>query len=101
MLSQFRDRPLDWIDPRGPDGVTILAPYEQVRPDSYPGLLTGDAARDMMLFDLQQDPGEQQDVAAEHPEVVRRLTADYNSAVETFPTALQDENRPRPLPGSP
>lgn len=62
-----------WIDPRGPDGVTILAPYEQTHPSQYPGLLTGDAPRAMMLFDLQSDPGEQKDVSAEHPDQVDRL----------------------------
>ena len=31
-----------WIDPRAPDGVTILAPFEQSQPAEYPGLRTGD-----------------------------------------------------------
>ncbi|MFA5189781.1 MAG: sulfatase, partial [Verrucomicrobiia bacterium] len=44
-----------WIDPRGPDGVTILAPYEQYQPSDYPGLRSGDKAKAMMLFDLQCD----------------------------------------------
>lgn len=62
-----------WIDPRGPDGVTILAPYEQSQPSEYPGLRTGDATKALTLFDLQNDPGEQRDVSAQHPEVVERL----------------------------
>ena len=41
-----------WVDPRGPDGVTILAPYEQYQPTDHPGLRTGDAAKPMQLFDL-------------------------------------------------
>jgi arylsulfatase A-like enzyme len=45
-----------WIDPRGPDGVTILAPYEQHQPADHPGLRTGDASAPMMLFDLTADP---------------------------------------------
>ncbi len=62
-----------WPDPRAPDGVTILAPYEQYQPDAYPGLRTGDAPAAMQLYDLQADPGEQHDVAAAHPDVVKRL----------------------------
>jgi uncharacterized sulfatase len=62
-----------WLDPRGPDGVTILAPYEQYQPSAHPGLKTGDAPKAMQLFDLQSDPGEQHDVAAQHPAEVERL----------------------------
>jgi arylsulfatase A-like enzyme len=67
-----------WVDPRGPDGVTILAPYEQARPDAHPGLVTGVAPAAMQLFDLSSDPGEQRDVAAEHPDVVARLRRAYD-----------------------
>jgi hypothetical protein len=62
-----------WIDPRGPDGITMIAPFEQARPNQYPGVYTGDDAKPMMLFDMEADPGEQHDVAAEHPDVVARL----------------------------
>src|SRR5262245_26333423 len=73
-----------WIDPRGPDGVTILAPYEQSHPSEYPGLRTGDPTKALTLFDLQNDPGEQRDVSAQHPEVVDRL----RKAHEAFVHAL-------------
>jgi uncharacterized sulfatase len=64
-----------WTDPRAPDGVTLLAPFEQAHPSAYPGLLTGDAPRAMALFDLESDPEEQDDVAAQHPDEVERLSS--------------------------
>ena len=63
----------DWVDPRGPDGLTLIAPWEQARPSQHPGRQDGDAPKPMMLFDLENDPAEQHDVAAANPEVVKRL----------------------------
>ena len=40
--------------------------------------MTGDAAKAMMLFDLEADLGEQHDVAARNPEVVKRLKAFFD-----------------------
>jgi uncharacterized sulfatase len=74
-----------WIDPRGPDGVTILAPHEQYQPADYPGLKTGDAPAAMALFDLQNDPGEQHNVADEHPDVVARLKALFDRMNKDVP----------------
>ncbi len=76
-----------WTDPRGPDGVTILAPYEQHQPSEHPGLRTGDAPAAMQLFDLQTDPGEQKDVAAQYPEVVARLKALYDETSRHIPAS--------------
>jgi len=74
-----------WIDPRGPDGVTILAPYEQYQPTDHPGLRTGDAPAAMALFNLQDDPGEQHNVADKHPDVVARLKALYDQINKDVP----------------
>lgn len=63
-----------WKDRRGPDGVTLIAPFEQHTPRDYPGLISGAEPRTGMLFDVTQDPGEQTDISARHPEVVERLT---------------------------
>lgn len=68
-----RMMPDDWVDPRAPDGVTLLAPFEQPRPSEYPGLKTGDSPKGIALFNLETDPAEQKDVAKEHPEVVKQL----------------------------
>jgi hypothetical protein len=53
--------------------VTLLAPFEQAKPTQHPGLIEGDGPKAMMLFDLDSDPGEQNDVAADHPDQVRQL----------------------------
>lgn len=75
----------EWIDPRGPDGVTIIAPYEQAHPSQFPGLETGDEPKPMMLFDLRNDPGEQHDVASAHPDIVARLKALYDATNRDVP----------------
>jgi len=87
-----------WTDPRGPDGVTILAPYEQYSPTDYPGLLTGDPPAAMALFDWQNDPGEQHNVASQHPDVVARLKALFdqmNTEVPPPPPAPKAKGKGR------
>ncbi len=84
-----------WLDPRAPDGVTILAPFEQYNLDAGPGLATGDAPVPMQLFDLQSDPGEQADIAARHPEEVRRLKAAFDAINREVPAV--DEVKRAPL----
>jgi len=76
--EDMRVRP-NWVDPRAPDGTTILAPAEQYGPDAMPGLMTGDHSDGPALFDLVDDPGEQHDVAGAHPDIVARLTKDFES----------------------
>ncbi|BFP42665.1 hypothetical protein FGF1_35100 [Flavobacteriaceae bacterium GF1] len=72
----------DWEDPRGPDGVTILGPYEQPRSSEYPGVLSGEGPEDMMLFNLEKDPGEQHNVAAQNPKVVKTLMRFYKNQLQ-------------------
>ena len=67
-----------WKDKRAPDGVTILAPYEQFSPTAYPGLTAGIESQSMQLFDLKNDPGEQVDVTKDHPEIVKQLKTRYD-----------------------
>lgn len=81
----------DWIDPRGPDGVTIIAPYEQPRPSAYPGVIGGDGPEEMMLFDLEDDPAEQNDVSKQYPEIVERLHSLYKKTVADFPDIKRPE----------
>ncbi len=83
----------DWVDPRGPDGVTILAPYEQATPDDHPDVLTGDPAEPMMLIDLESDPPEQHNVAKEHPEVVERLKGLFDQMAAQVPPPPQRKKK--------
>jgi len=85
-----------WVDPRGPDGVTILAPYEQARPNQYPGVRTGDPPKPIMLFDLESDPSEQHDGAAQNPDVVARLRALFEKMEAQVP---RDAPPPKPAAG--
>ncbi|TWT58347.1 Arylsulfatase precursor [Thalassoglobus neptunius] len=96
----------EYIDPRGPDGVILLAPFEQARPTEHPGLTTGDAPTEMMLFDLSRDPGEQINVAAKHPQIVKDLLAKFEAVEQEFPEFEKPANdylfaippgKPRPL----
>ncbi len=75
----------DWVDPRGPDGVTLIAPYEQSRPSAYPGVRGGDGPNTMMLFDLEADPAEQRDLSKQHPDVVKRLKGIYDKTFAQVP----------------
>ena len=94
----------NWIDPRGPDGVTLLAPYEQPNPTQHPGHTRGDRPKPMMLFDLEADRGEQHDVADRHPDVVKRLLAMFEKTkaqVPEFPTPKSDYLFAAPAKGRP
>jgi len=83
-----------YVDPRGPDGVTILAPYEQAQPSEHPGVQTGDAPKPLQLFDLQSDPNEQHDVASEHPDEVKRLQAAYEVMNKDVPVIDEVKREP-------
>ncbi len=73
-----------WVDPRRPDGVRILAPYEQAHPSAFPGVQTGDTFTGVGLFNLERDPAEQHNVSDKHPEVVARLR-EYADRVKKTP----------------
>lgn len=83
----------DWVDPRGPDGVTIIAQCEQSRPREYPGMLGVDPPRDMMLFNVEEDPAEQYDVSDAHPEVTARLKAYADEMMSQFPDSFPRPSR--------
>jgi arylsulfatase A-like enzyme len=78
-----------WVDPRAPDGVTLLAPFEQARPSAFPGVQTGDPPTPLMLFDLERDPSEQHNVAAQYPDVVGRLRVAFQQMQSEFDAEMK------------
>jgi hypothetical protein len=57
---------------------------------------TGDTPKAMQLFDLSTDPSEQHDVAAGHPEEVRRLKAAYDAMNKDVPVVEEVKRAPFP-----
>jgi hypothetical protein len=76
--------------------VTILAPYQQARPDDYPGVRTGVAGKEMLLFDLEADPSEQRDVSDSHPEVVKRLKTVFDKLDREAQSLLSQHRKAEP-----
>lgn len=72
-------------DPRGPDGVTIIAPFEQAQINQHPGLETEGNPPPMMLFDLDADRGESRNLAAQNPQIVKRLKTIFDQTAKQFP----------------
>jgi arylsulfatase A-like enzyme len=48
------------------------------------------------LYDLETDPGEKTDVAAQHPEVVKQMDAEYDKWWAEAQPMLDNENAPQP-----
>jgi arylsulfatase A-like enzyme len=84
-----------WVDPRAPDGVTLLAPYEQYSPTDFPGVSTGDVSKAMALFELSVDQSEQHNVAAANPNVVERLKSRFDAVAKDFPVELRSPSQSR------
>ena len=72
-----------WKDKRGPDGTTIIAPFEQATPALYPGIKPEEPKNKIQLFNLKTDPTESNDLAEEKPELVEKLMQEYNLYKET------------------
>lgn len=87
------DDPNAYTDPRRPDGITIIAQFEQANRTQCPGIVTGPAPKELMLFDMQADRAEQRDVADDHPEVVARLKAIFDRLDAEVPGEFESGNR--------
>ncbi len=73
-----------WIDKRAPDGVTIIAPYEQATPAQYPGVKPYQSENEIQLYNLKNDPTESNDLSLKKPELVEKLMQEYISFSESF-----------------
>jgi arylsulfatase A-like enzyme len=86
LYSHFTpEQRANYIDPRGPDGVTIIAPFEQAKITQHPGLRTEGRPKPMQLFDLGADRSESRNVARQNPEVVKQLQAIFDRTAKQFP----------------
>lgn len=77
-----------WKDPRGPDGITIIAQFEQATPAQYPGVIPQKSKNKIQLFNLINDPTESVDLAPSNPKVVAELLKEY----EDFKKNLEKDN---------
>lgn len=73
-----------WVDPRAPDGTTILAPLQQATPDDYPGLKPEKMEGEMLLFDLENDPSETTDLSVKYPQIKEDLIHKYEEFLNSF-----------------
>ncbi len=75
-----------YVDKRGPDGTTIIAPMEQASPADYPGIKPVRMNGNMLLFDLENDPTESQDVSEKYPKIKEALIKKYQEFLTSFKT---------------
>lgn len=73
-----------WTDKRGPDGTTILAPFQQATPANYPGVKPEIMAGEMLLFDLEKDPKESVDLSEKYPQIKAALIRKYQEYLSSF-----------------
>ncbi len=84
---RYKRLPADWVDKRGPDGKTIIAPFEQATPDQYPGVVPEKPVKKIQLFDLKNDITESNDLSVTNPEKVKELMQEY----ENFKKSLKSK----------
>ncbi|MBN1480791.1 sulfatase-like hydrolase/transferase [candidate division KSB1 bacterium] len=81
---RYKRLPSNWVDKRGPDGTTIIAPLEQARPEHYPGVVPEKPMKKIQLFDLQKDVTESNDLSENMPDKVQELLQDYQEWFRTL-----------------
>jgi uncharacterized sulfatase len=74
----------NWTDKRAPDGTTILAPVEQATPADYPGIKPVKMEGEMLLFDLEKDPAESNDLSDKYPQVKQDMVRKYKEFLHSI-----------------
>lgn len=65
----------DYRDPREPDGLRIIAPFNQPHASEFPGVRPGEPYELPALFNVATDRAEEHNVADQHPDLVVELMA--------------------------
>jgi uncharacterized sulfatase len=70
-----------------PDGINLIARPEQATSDQYPGLLPPlEQKNNKQLYNLAEDKTESNDLAGEHPELVKELEQSYEDFKKSMDT---------------
>jgi len=77
---------------RWPRGKAAQSKYARcsVRHGRY--IMVAMGGRKWQLYDLEADPGEKNDIAAQHPDIVRKLEAAYDKLWDEILPCLENEN---------
>ncbi len=67
----------NWSDWRGPDGTTIIAPYEQADPSMYPGVKPEKMKGEKFLFNLGEDISEMANRSETHHAILAELENEH------------------------
>jgi uncharacterized sulfatase len=86
---RYQRKAMDAIDPRRPDGTTILAPFEQATWDQYPGIVPEEPLKEIQLFHLTADLTESRELSDSLPEKVNELLHEFEVFTRSLQTAPQ------------
>src|SRR5262249_55654205 len=102
LVPLLRDPKADWPDrtlfthvgrwPKGAKPDDYKFTDGSVRTPGWQLVSVGRGEQRWQLFDVTADPGEKTDVAAGHPDVVRRLAAEYDAWWASLPPYLVNED---------
>ena len=79
-----RDLNPDYVDPKAPNGTTIIAQSEQPTSMQYPGVVPKRFKNQTPLFNLAKDREESVDATNDHSEVVTALREKYQVFVDSL-----------------